>query len=137
MMYLTIENKTLLYSMLAASMRFSRAAAGVTSAPRTEMVVEAGAIALLRQEMANRETALTEANVLAVIACAYSDSRRTYPLRDGRTPRQSFLRELQDLNIYGRMVLVEAHVQGLAKLITLLGGIHNLKTPGVAQLISL
>ncbi|KAI9876638.1 MAG: hypothetical protein M1823_007239, partial [Watsoniomyces obsoletus] len=84
--------------------------------------------------MANLDTALTEANIVAIVACGYCG--KVYPMRGGKLPRQSFMREIQDLNIYGRMVIVEAHVLGLQKLLLMLGGLYNLKTPGLAQLIS-
>ena len=51
-------------------------------------------------------------------------------------PRQSFLKELQDLHIYCKMEIVREHVQGLMKLIALVGGLQNVKIQ-VAQIISL
>jgi hypothetical protein len=135
MMHMTVQNRALLYSMVAAAMRFTRIAMGETAMSQLEKIVEARTITMLSQEMASQETALAEANIIAIIACGYCGE--TYPLRTGRLPRQSVLRELQDLNIYGRMVVVDAHVRGLKTIISILGGLQRLKTPGLAQLISL
>ena len=135
MLQMTIQNKALFYSMIAAAMRFTRIARNDLNIPAAEVLVEARSIELLSQEMASVETALTETNIVAIVACGYCG--KVYPMRSGRLPRQSFLKELQDLNIYGRMVIVDAHVSGLKKLVPMLGGIYNLRTPGLAQLISL
>jgi hypothetical protein len=135
MMHMTIQNTALFYSMIAAAMRFFRTARNDTIVPPMELVVESRSIELLSQQMAHMDTAATEANIIAIVACGYCGL--VYPMRSGRLPRQSFLKELQDLNIYGRMVIVEAHVLGLQKLVPMLGGLYNLKTPGLAQLISL
>ena len=135
MMQMTIQNRALFYSMIAAAMRFFRVSRNDTKIPQLEVAVEARSIELLSQQMASLDTALTETNIVAIVACGYCG--RVYPMRRGRIPRQSYLKELQDLNVYGRMVVVEAHVLGLAKLVPMLGGIYSLKTPGLAQLISL
>jgi hypothetical protein len=135
MMRLTIQNRALFYSMIAAAMRFTRIAKGEASIPLAETLVEARSIELLSQEMTNLETALTETNIIAIVACGYCG--KVYPMRRGRLPRQSFLKELQDLSVYGRMVVVDAHVAGLKKLVPMLGGPYKLKTPGLAQLLSL
>ena len=135
MLHMTVQNKALFYSMIAAAMRFTRVAKNDMNIPPAEVLIEGRSIELLSQEMASLETALTEANIVAIVASGYCG--RVYSMRKGRLPRQSFLRELQDLNIYGRMVVVDAHVSGLKKLVPMLGGIYNLTTPGLAQLISL
>lgn len=135
MLQMTIQNKALFYSMIAAAMRFARTARNNVIVSPAELLVEARSIELLSQKMAHLETALTETNIVAIIACGYCG--KVYPMRKGRLPRQSFLKELQDLNIYGRMVVVNAHVVGLMKLVPMMGGIYSLKTPGLAQLISL
>jgi hypothetical protein len=135
MMHLTMQSKALFYSMAAAAMRFTRIAKGDALIPQSEMLVEARSIELLSEQMSNALTAVTETNIIAIVACGYCG--RVYPMRKGRLPRQSFLRELQDLNIYGRMVVVDAHVAGLQQLIPLLGGVYNLRTPGLSQLIAL
>ena len=131
---MTIRDKPLFYAMIAAAMRFFRTARRDENIPHVEALVEARSIELLNQRMANINTALTETNITAIVACGYCG--KVYPMRRGRLPRQSFLKELQDLNVYGRMVVVEAHVQGLSKLVPMLGGIYNLKTPGLSQLLS-
>jgi hypothetical protein len=134
-MQMTVQSAALFFSMIAAAMRFFRTVRNDTTIPPMEILVEARSIELLSQEMANLDTALTEANIVAIVACGYCG--KVYPMRRGKLPRQSFMRELQDLNIYGRMVIVEAHVLGLQKLLLMLGGLYNLKTPGLSQLISL
>ena len=134
-MKMTVQNPALFYSMAAGSTRFNRIARFDTNIPLFEVALEARAIELLSQQMASLDTAPTETNITAILPCAYCGE--VYPMRRGRLPRQSYLRELQDLHVYGRMVVVEAHVLGLSRLIPMMGGLYALKTAGLAQLISL
>jgi hypothetical protein len=53
-----------------------------------------------------------------------------------RSPFQSPLRDLQWLDIYGRLRPNPVHLRGLAQLITLREGLEKIEFPGLAPIIS-
>jgi hypothetical protein len=132
---LAAQNPATMYSMMAAAMLFMRVAQRSDRHYMLELQINTKAVQLLSQQMQNMETAATEANIWAVVALGYSDS--VGDLRKGRCPRQSFLKELQSLHIYGRLVINKAHVSGLMQLVQMLGGVDQIKTPGMAQTMCL
>jgi hypothetical protein len=85
--------------------------------------------------MADATTATHEGNIWAVFAMGYASD--IGPIRSGKVPRQSFLKELQSLHVYGRFQLNQIHLRGLIQLVMLIGGIQNIRTPGMASVISL
>lgn len=99
-----------------------------------ELHVASQAVSCLREQMSHPALAVREENIWAVTALAYRGE--ALPLRSGKLPRQSFLKELQELNIFGRIIADEAHKAGLISLVQLHGGIGNLKTPGMASSIT-
>ncbi|RVX74523.1 hypothetical protein B0A52_01649 [Exophiala mesophila] len=131
---LAVNNTTLLYAMMFAGMMFARTANNQTTPSVLELQFGARAIHMLSQQLRSPATAATEANIWAVVALGYCDN--FISLRPGKHPRQSFLKELQSLHIYGRMTVNLAHIQGLKQLIQLLGGLDKIRTPGIAQVIS-
>ncbi|ETI23930.1 hypothetical protein G647_05737 [Cladophialophora carrionii CBS 160.54] len=98
-----------------------------------ELQVNATAVRLLSEQMRNPQTAATEANIWAVVALGYSGYGGE--IRTGKCPRQSSLKELQSLHIYGRLVINKVYVAGLMRLVQMLGGVDKITTPGIAQLI--
>jgi hypothetical protein len=128
------QNEALLYSMMAAAMMFDRTSKGQKET-KAELQVNARAVKLLSQQMVNVETATQESNIWAVLALGYSGA--VGRVRTGKLPQQSFLKELQSLHIYGRLVINPVHLQGLIRLVTMIGGPVNLKTPGMAGVMSL
>ena len=121
--------------MMKASMMYTRVARNDASNYILELTVGAKAVELLNKELCRPDTAVTEAILWAVVALGYTDS--VGELRSGKRPRQSFLRELQSLHIYGRLAINPTHVEGLGKLLQIIGGIEKIKTPGMAQVMSL
>lgn len=134
---MAVQHKALLYSMFSSWMAFRRVNADEGALPPSslELHVTSHALSCLRQQMSHPVTAVHEANLWAVIVLAYRGS--ALPIRSGKLPRQSFLKELQELNVYGRMRTDDAHKQGLISLLQLHGGVEKLKTPGIASSITL
>jgi hypothetical protein len=123
-----------LYAMMNATIVFARAAQPSGKPSLLEIETQARAVQLVSEQMRHPETAATEANIWAVFGLGYTGS--VAPLRKGRSPQQSFLRELQSLHLYGRLVINEVHAAGMFQLIQMLGGIEKLKIPGMAQMLS-
>lgn len=132
---LASQNPQLLYSMMTAAMLFMRVANNSERLYMLELQAGTKAVQLLSEQMSNPATAATEANIWSVVALGYSGY--IGELRKGRCPRQSFLKELQSLHVYGRLVINKAHVSGLMQLVQILGGVDKIKTPGMAQVMCL
>ncbi|EXJ62207.1 hypothetical protein A1O7_02640 [Cladophialophora yegresii CBS 114405] len=130
---MAVRNPVLLYSMMSAAMLFMRVAQKSERNYMLELQVNATAVRLLSEQMRNPQTAATEANIWAVVALGYSGY--VGEIRTGKCPRQSFLKELQSLHIYGRLVINKVHVAGLMQLVQMLGGVDKITTPGMAQVI--
>lgn len=128
------ENVALLHSMMKAAMMYTRVARNDASNYMLELTVGAKAVELLNKELSRSDIVVTDAILWAVFVLGYTDS--VGQLRSGKRPRQSFLRELQSLHIYGRQAINPAHVGGLSKLLQIIGGIEKIKTPGMAQAMS-
>jgi hypothetical protein len=75
-------------------------------------------------------------NILAVYALSYHGGlRQDIPVVG---PAQGPLTTLQLLHIYGgRLETVQVHLQGLAKMLALRGGLSKIRLPALAQAISL
>ena len=130
------SSPALFYAMMVGESMYSRAQKRNPRSSPIELEVGARAVQYLSQEMRDPVRAVSDANIWAVLTLGYSG--KIAPSRVGpKYPRQSFLKELQSIHIYCRMEIVYAHVLGLMKLVELLGGIHNIKTPGMAQVLSL
>ena len=122
--------------MLFAQILHDRVQQGIYGTTPIEIEIGARAVKHLNREISEPQRAGTESNIWAVVALGYSG--RVASLRPGlQYPRQSFLRELQSIHIYCRMEIVAEHVLGLIKMVNLIGGLHKVKTPGMAQVISL
>lgn len=128
------QNAALLYSMMKAAMMYTRVARNDSSNYLLELTVGAKAVELLNKELSSPDTVVTDAILWAVFALGYTDS--VSEVRTGKRPRQSFLRELQSLHIYGRQAINPAHVGGLSKLLQIIGGVGKIRTPGMAQVMS-
>jgi len=126
----------LLHSILFAQMLHDRVNQGVHTASPFEVEVGANAVEHLNNELSDPKNAVKDSSIWAVVCLAYSG--REAVIRSGvQYPHQSFLKELQSIHIYCRMEVVVEHVLGLIKMVDLAGGLHNIKTPGIAQMISL
>jgi hypothetical protein len=130
------QNQALFYSVLSAAMVFQKPTREMSEEQSTlHLSIQNRAVSLLSQQMADATTATHEANIWAVFAMGYASD--IGPIRSGKFPRQSFPKELQSLHVYGRFQLNQIHLRGLIQLVMLIGGIQNIKTPGMASVISL
>lgn len=134
-MMLASQNAATLYGMMTAALMYTRVARNDASNYQLEVSLGAKAIEALNQALCRPVPIVSDAIIWAVLALGYSGY--VGELRTGKRPRQSFLRELQSLHIYGRLVINQAHVSGLIRLVQMIGGIDQLKTPGIAQVMSL
>jgi hypothetical protein len=130
------SNRALFYSVIFAEMIHTRVLRGLPPGSAFELEVGTRAIRHISYEMRDPNRAVMDSNIWAVVALGFSGKEAR--LRTGQKyPRQSFLKELQSLHIYCKMEIIPEHVYGLIKLIGLLGGLHKIKTTGMAQVISL
>jgi hypothetical protein len=129
------SNMALFYAMIFAEMIHTRVRSGNPTRSPWEFEVGARAVASISQEMRNPARARLDSSIWVVVILGFAG--RVAPLRPGpKYPRQSFLKELQDLHIYCKMEIVLEHVLGLIKLVDLIGGLQNVRTPGMGQIIS-
>jgi len=130
------DSPAVLHSMLYAGYLHDLVQRGATQAPPIAFEVGTQAIIHLNHEMSDPRYTISDAHIWSVVILAYSG--RIAELRSALSyPRQSFLKDLQSINIYCRMEIVVMHVVGLIKMIELTGGLHKIKIPGMAQVISL
>jgi len=89
----------------------------------------------VHQKFQDTSISCEDENILSVYALSYhGDLRRDPPVV---APSQGPLTTLQLLHIYGgRLETVQVHLQGLAKMLILRGGLSKIKLPGLAQAIS-
>ena len=126
-----------LHAMMFAEMVVTRIKSGVGNPTVTELMVGAETVRHLNQEISHLdpERSLSDSNFWVVLILAYSGAEDKLRSSPGY-PRQSFLRELQSLHIYGKMATVLEHVLGLVQMMNMLGGLQKIKTPGIAATIS-
>ena len=130
------SSPALLHSIIFAQMLYDRVHQGVHSATPIEVEIGSTAVEHLNREISDPKHLVSESNIWAVVALAYSG--RVAVLRSGlKYPHQSFLKELQSIHVYCRMEVVFEHVIGLRMMIEKVGGLQNINTPGIAQMISL
>jgi hypothetical protein len=89
----------------------------------------------VNKKFQNTSTACDDDNILAVLILAFNGQALTE--RPSKSPCQGPLKVLQALDIYGGALdTVPMHVEGLAKMVSLRGGIARIKLSGLAHLIS-
>lgn len=89
----------------------------------------------VHQKFQDSAASCADENILSVYSLAYHGARRPQKLTE--TPNQGPLNTLQLLHVYGgRLETVEVHLRGLAKMLTLRGGVGKIGLPGLAQAIS-
>lgn len=126
----------LLHAVLFAQMLYDRVQQGVPNATAMENEIGAMAVKHLNREISDSTQSIRDSSIWAVVCLAYSGRVAMLQPRL-QHPRQTFLKELQSLHIYSRMEIVVEHILGLIKMIEHMGGFHKIKTPGIAQMISL
>ncbi|KAL2392366.1 hypothetical protein ABEF93_002037 [Exophiala dermatitidis] len=89
----------------------------------------------VHQKFKDTSMSLEDENILSVYALSYhGDLRADAP---AAAPSQGPLTTLQLLHVYGgRLQTVQVHLQGLAKMLSLRGGLSKIKLPGLSQAIS-
>ncbi|KIW80270.1 hypothetical protein Z517_06885 [Fonsecaea pedrosoi CBS 271.37] len=89
----------------------------------------------VHQKFADASVSCEDENILAVYALSYHGEPRVHLA--GPVPSQGPLTTLQLLHLYGgRLHTVGVHLQGLAKMLDLRGGLSKIRLPGLAQAIS-
>ena len=91
----------------------------------------------LNERMADAETACSDSNILCVVGMTIYGTLMSTPPERTRWPSQGPLTNLNCLDTLGRLPSVQEHINGLDLLVTMRGGLHSLKTPGIAPIISL
>ena len=90
----------------------------------------------VHHKFADTSMSCEDENILAVYALSYHGELRLHP--PVTAPSQGPLTTLQLLHLYGgRLHTVNVHLQGLAKMLALRGGLSKIKLPGLAQAICL
>jgi hypothetical protein len=93
---------------------------------------------MIRRAIQDPVQAMSDALILSVLIMAEVANDSTYesigPARD--SPFRPPLRSLQWLHVYGAKLSNPLHIKGLITLITKREGLHNIKLPGLAAVIS-
>jgi len=97
----------------------------------------ANIIKSLNERMQNAETASSDANILCVSGLAVYGGQEEKPRTRTRWPSQGPLMNLNGAGTYGQLRSMPEHGKGLDLLIKMRGGLDNLKTPGMAAMLSL
>lgn len=92
------------------------------------------AVNLINQQMLDRARACSDQNILAVLGLAVHGQDTLPPFQ--KTPTQGPLRNLQGLALYSSLRSVPLHLNGLALLIEMRGGLEKITLPGVGAIIS-
>lgn len=133
---LTFRDRGLFHASLYCQLTRNRIFFAATPAESREQVqCYTETIRGVHQKFQDTSMSCEDANILSVYALSYhGDLRRDPP---AIAPSQGPLTTLQLLHIYGgRLETVQVHLQGLAKMLSLRGGLSTLKLPGLAQAIS-
>ncbi|EXJ70310.1 uncharacterized protein A1O5_06378 [Cladophialophora psammophila CBS 110553] len=85
----------------------------------------------------NASTRCSDESILAVQALAFHGDKAEDDREPPRSPSQGPLNAMQGLDIYaGRLDPVNIHVLGLARMLSMRGGIDEIKVPGLAAMLS-
>lgn len=79
----------------------------------------------------------SDESILAVLALAFHGDATTDETDMPRSPSQGPMNSMQGLDLYaGRLDPVSMHVNGLARMLSLRGGIADIEFPGLAAMLS-
>ncbi|KAJ9605320.1 hypothetical protein H2200_009977 [Cladophialophora chaetospira] len=132
---MTFHDRTLFHASMFCQLMRNRVF--LSSVPETPGQVQCytETIRGVHQKFLDNSKSCEDENILAVYALSYHGALRSHP--PAAAPSQGPLTTLQLLHLYGgRLHTVNVHLQGLAKMLTLRGGLHKIKLPGLAQAIS-
>lgn len=99
-----------------------------------EIQLASKAVKAVNQQIVDPSRAGTVANIWTVASIAYFSE--VEELRTGKLPRQSFLSELQILQIIGRAQNNRAYYRGFLQLIQSIGGLEAIGQPEIAASLS-
>jgi hypothetical protein len=92
-------------------------------------------IKAVNDAMQDPKRATTDATILAILMTIEMPAARGLRDWSQQSPFQAPLRNLQWLNVHGARQPHMPHQDGLCRILQLRGGLHNIKTPGVAAAI--
>ena len=94
-------------------------------------------IKMLNERMQTAETACTDENILSVSGLQIFGGIENTSASRTRWPTQGPLMNLNGVALYGQLKAVAEHRIGQDAMIKQRGGLQNIKTPGIAAMISL
>jgi hypothetical protein len=132
---MTFRDRTLFHASLFCQFTRNRAFFSTPGNTPEQVQCYTETIRGVHQKFSDNSVSCEDENILAVYALSYHGELRSAP---AAAPSQGPLTTLQLLHIYGgRLHTVNVHLQGLAKMLRLRGGLAQIKLPGLAQAISL
>ncbi|EXJ53870.1 hypothetical protein A1O7_09206 [Cladophialophora yegresii CBS 114405] len=132
---MTFHDRTLFHASMFCQLTRNRVFFSSPPESREQMQCYTETIRGVHQKFADSSMSCEDENILAVYALSYHGEPRSQ--RPAAAPTQGPLTTLQLLHLYGgRLHTVNVHLQGLARMLTLRGGLAQIKLPGLAQAIS-
>ena len=133
---MTFRNRTLFHASLFCQLTRNRVFPTAPFDARESMQCYTETIRGVHEKFADASMSCDDENILAVYALSFHGEPR--PDVQVAAPSQGPLTTLQLLHLYGgRLQTVNLHLQGLAKMLNLRGGLSEIKLPKLAQAISL
>ncbi len=133
---MTLHDRTLFHASMFCQLTRNRIFLSSTPESTGQVQCYTETIRGVHQKFADDSKSCEDENILAVYALSYHGELRRHP--PAAAPSQGPLTTLQLLHLYGgRLHTVNVHLQGLAKMLKLRGGLSKIKLPGLAQAISL
>lgn len=132
----TFNDRALFHGSLFCQLTRNKAFLGYTTETRESVQCYTETIrGVHRRFLENGPASYSDENILCVYSLAYHGVLR--PVSASKAPNQGPLEGLAMLNVYGgQLEAVHVHLQGLAKMINLRGGLYKIQFPGLAQAIS-
>jgi hypothetical protein len=132
-----VSERRLFHAFMYGQFARNRAAKGLLAKQDSPELVSchSEAVREVNKRFQNPSTACEDENILAVMILAYNGHALTES--PPKSPCQGPLKALQVLNIYGGALdTVPVHIDGLAKMVSIRGGLQKLKLAGLGQRIS-
>ena len=100
------------------------------------ILLELEAIKRVNEAIQDPSRALSDAVIICVMGLVNNGGSDLMWDENPRLLFQSPLRDLQWLDVYGRLMPNSVHLNGLAQLVKLRGGLEHIKLPGLAPILS-
>lgn len=133
------SNKYLVHMFLTGTLVDIRGNLGTTPSNRVAFDIFRSRAEIIRRLMAaikNPVEACTDTNILAIVALTKTVPSQKVEL-PSKTPKQGPLKSLQLIDSFSLSDIDPVHVDGLATLVELKGGLEKIETPGLAPVITL